>query len=74
MSTPDTSGESMASAREEEQLALMDQGSTGLELVPAMPTGRPTTYGPQRAREDSRKKDGKGQGQANLPQVEVNPF
>ena len=50
----------------------MDQGSTGLEMVLAAPKGKPTTYGPQRSREDSRKKDGKGQG--NHPQVEVNPF
>ena len=70
--TPDGSGASMASAREEEQLALMDRKSTGLEVVPAAPSGRPTTYGPERTREESRKKDGKGQGGA--PLVEVNPF
>ena len=70
--TPDGSGGSMESARDEEQLALMDRETTGLELVPSVPAGRPTTYGPQRAREETRKKDGKGHGA--VPSVDVNPF
>ena len=70
--TSDGSGDSMASAREDEQLALMDKESSSLELIPAVPSGRPTVHAPQRKREESRKKDGKGQGTA--PSVEVNSF
>ena len=37
-------GSGMESAREEgEPLAILDQGSTGLEMVLAAPKGKPTT-------------------------------